>query len=80
MWTDEEARQLGEHHGTNAANYAANVSGEDLDLLSPERTRPLSMTPQARMFYDDGYDRGIDTFKLADDLSDWPEHWLAGVA
>ena len=56
VWPDEDARELGRHHGHEAANYADAVSGEDLDLLSPEPTRPLGMTPRAAMFYDDGFE------------------------
>jgi hypothetical protein len=75
-WADEEARELGQHHGYVSAQYADGVSGEDLDLLSPEPTRPLGMTPRAAMFYDDGFDRGIDEFKIDDDQLDWDdEDW-----
>lgn len=74
-YTDEQARDLGHWHGYAAADYAASMSGEDLDTLEPARTRPLGMTAREVMFYDDGYDRGIDAFKLADEMSDWPDMW-----
>ena len=78
-YTDTQARDLGHAHGYAAANYAANVSGEDLDLLAPARTRPSRLTPRLAMFYDDGFDNGIDAFKLDDDLAAWREDALAEV-
>ena len=73
-YTDEDARALGHYRGTNAANYAANVSGEDLDTLTPDDVRPLRMTDRARMFFNDGFSTAVDAFKLADELADEPEY------
>lgn len=72
--TDEQARALGRHHGYNAANYAANVSGEEFESLNPDRTMPLSLSDRAAMFYRDGFDSGIDDYQISEFESDMPEY------
>lgn len=69
--TDEQSRELGHHRGYNAANYAANVSGEPFDSLTPDY--PLGLTDRQRMFYDDGYSSGIDEYQVDEYESDMPE-------
>jgi hypothetical protein len=71
--SDETARALGHYRGYNAANYAANVSGEDLDTLTPDSRRSQRLTARERMFYDDGFSAGIDAFKLDDMELDWSD-------
>jgi hypothetical protein len=71
--TTEQARALGRHHGYNAANYAANVSGEEFSSLDPARTMPLRLNAGARMYYLDGYSAGIDDYQIDDIELDWPD-------
>ena len=69
--SDENARELGHYRGYNAANYAANVSGEDLDTLTPD-AYGQHLAGRERMFFDDGFSAGVDAFKLDDMDLDWP--------
>jgi hypothetical protein len=82
-YSDEDARQLGQHHGYAAANYAANVSGEEFSGLRAEDTMPLAIAADERaaMFYRDGFDTGIDEYQIDDYMSDSADYdELAGVA
>ena len=59
----EYLRDLGDARGYAAANYADNVSGKPLDTLSPEGVRPLGMTAEGEMWFDDGFNKGIESYQ-----------------
>lgn len=62
MMNNEQWRTVGRSHGYDAANYADNVSGEDLETLSADRTLPLGLTPEQEMWYRDGFSSGIEDY------------------
>lgn len=69
-YTSEQARELGHSLGYNAANYAANVSGQDPDTLAPDDVRPLGMSELERMYFDDGFANSIDAYAYDEWASD----------
>jgi hypothetical protein len=59
--TNEQARELGAHHGYQAANYAANVSGQP--VREPARSEAPAMSDDAWLYYVDGWGRGVQEFQ-----------------
>jgi hypothetical protein len=62
-YTDTEARELGEHRGYQAADYAANVAGEP--VRQPVRADEPAMSDDAWLYFADGWASGIEAFERA---------------
>jgi len=67
-YTSTEAREMGEHRGYQAANYAANVTRAP--VREPVRADEPAMSDEAWLAFADGWGRGVEAFERDDDEAD----------